>query len=302
VHGLNGPPSFDDRWLLVQAYQRHILQAAFADRLLGHLITRLKQKGLYDRALVVVTADNGEAFLHHADRHEATPENVHEIAATPLIIKAPGQRRGRLDDRSARTLDVLPTIADLLRVRLPWPVQGRSIWRRPARLSHRVEFVQRSGDRLVLPFANFKRRLQSSLARKWRLFGSNGGQADMYGIGPHPELVGRQIVPSVRRRLTATIAGASAFRSVVLRSGFLPALITGHISGPGRRGSRDIAIAINGRIVATAPTFELADSRVENFSVLVPETSFRDGGNRVQLLWIRGSPTAPDLTLIGQVG
>jgi hypothetical protein len=81
----------------------------------------------------------------------------------------------------------------------------------------------------------------------------------------------------------------------------VPALITGHISGPGTPGSRDIAVAINDRVVATAPTFELAENSVENFSVLVPEKSFRSGTNRVQILWIRGSPTAPVLTLIGQV-
>jgi hypothetical protein len=46
---------------------------------------------------------------------------------------------------------------------------------------------------------------------------------------------------------------------------------------------------------------ELADSSDENFSGLEPETSFRDGVKRVQILWIRGSPTAPELTLIDQL-
>jgi hypothetical protein len=301
IPGLTGEPSWGNDFLLAQAYQRHILQMGFADRLLGTLLERLKQKGLYDRALIVVTADNGEAFLHHADRHEATSDNVDEIAATPLVIKAPGQQRGRIDDRPVRTLDVLPTIADLLGARLPWPVQGRSIWPQSAQLSQRVEFVQRSGNRLVLPFEDFKRRVQSSLARKLRLFGSDGGQPDMYGIGPHPELLGRRTAPVVRGPVTATIADASAFRSVDLRSGFVPTLVTGQISGPGSPGSRDIAVAINGRIVATAPTFKLADSSTENFSVLVPETSFHNGVNHLQVLLIRGSDAAPDLTLIGQV-
>jgi sulfatase-like protein len=300
IPGLSGPPSWGNDFLLAQAYQRHILQMAFADRLLGTLLQRLRQTRLYDRALIVVTADNGEAFLHHAQRHEATPENVHEIAATPLIIKAPGQRRGRIDDRPARTLDVLPTIADLLGVRLPWRVQGRSNWRGSARLPQRVEFLQRSGHRLILSFPDFKRRVQASLARKLRLFRSSGEEPDMYGIGPHRELVGRQVTAPVRGRVMATIDGAGAFRSVDLRSGFVPALVTGRISGPGTPGSREIAVTVNGRIVATAPTFELAESSVENFSALVPETSFRDGANQVQILWIRGSSAAPRLTLIGQ--
>jgi hypothetical protein len=300
IPGLSGAPSWGNDFLLAQAYQRHVLQMAFADRLLGTLLQRLEEKALYDRALIVVTADNGESFLHHADRHVATPQNVHEIAATPLIIKAPGQRQGRIDDRSARTIDVLPTIADLLGARLPWPVHGCSIWRRSARLPRPVEFFQRSGHRLILPFPEFKRRVQASLARKLRLFGSEGGEPDMYSIGPHRELVGRLVGAPVRGPVRATVDGAGAFRSVDLRSGFVPALVTGRISGPGTPGSRDVAVAVNGRIVATAPTFQLAESSVENFSALVPETSFRDGANRVQVLWARGSSAAPQLALIGQ--
>lgn len=300
IPGLSGAPSWGNDFLLAQAYQRHILQMAFADRLLGTLLRRLEQNGLYDRALIVVTADNGESFLHHAHRHVATPENVHEIAATPLIIKAPGQRRGRIDDRSARTIDVLPTIADLLGARLPWPVQGRSIWSRSAPLVQRVDFFQRSGHRLTLPFPEFKRRVRASLARKLQLFESNGREPDMYGIGPHRELVGRQVGAPVDGPVRATIDGADAFRSVDLRSGFVPALVTGRIAGPATPGSRDVAVAVNGRIVATAPTFELTDSSTENFSALVPETSFRDGANRVQVLLVRGSSAAPQLALIGQ--
>src|SRR5215217_7349948 len=55
--------SFGERWLLEQAYQRHLLQARYTDALLGALLDRLRDKGIYDRALVVITADNGESFL-----------------------------------------------------------------------------------------------------------------------------------------------------------------------------------------------------------------------------------------------
>jgi hypothetical protein len=300
IRGLTGEPSWGDDFLLVQAYQRHLLQMAFTDRLLGTLVARLKQEGLYDRALIVVTADNGESFLHHAERHEATPENVHEIADTPLIVKAPGQRRGRIDDGAARTIDIVPTIADLLGVRLPWPVQGRSLWSRSPRPPRPVEVlqVQHSGGRLVLPFDEFKRRVGASLERKLRVFGS--GAAGLYDIGPHRELVGRRVGAPVRGPVRATIDRAGAFRAVDLRSGFVPSLVTGSISGPGTPGKRDVAVAVDGRIVATAPTFQLAGSSTESFSALVPDASFHDGANQVQILSISDSPDAPQLSLIGE--
>jgi Sulfatase len=61
IHDSTDERSFGDRWLLEQAYQRHLLQARYTDALLGALLDRLRDKGIYDRALVVITADNGAA-------------------------------------------------------------------------------------------------------------------------------------------------------------------------------------------------------------------------------------------------
>jgi hypothetical protein len=89
IPGLIDVPSWGNEYLLQQAYQRHLLQAGFADRLLGTLLRRLHEKNLYDRALIVVTADNGESILHRgANRHLATPGTVEDIADTPAVHQA----------------------------------------------------------------------------------------------------------------------------------------------------------------------------------------------------------------------
>src|SRR5436190_3336759 len=287
IPGLVSEPSWGSDFLIAQAYQRHLLQLEFADRLLGTAIRRLKEKGLYDRALIVVTADNGESFLRHGNRHEASAGKVEDIADTPLIIKPPGQRRGRIDDRHVRTIDVLPTVADLLHIRLPWKVEGTSLWRRGAHIPQDVEVFQRSGKRLTLSFPDFKRRVRASLDRKLRVFGPGDGKPPgIYGPGPDPSLLGGAPGPVGRGSVKATVFHSGDFRSVDLRSGFIPALITGRVSGPGTPGTRDIAVAVNGRIRATAPTFELQGSHTENFSAVVPESSFHDVTNTVQILLI----------------
>ena len=301
IPGLVSEPSWGNDFLVAQAYQRHLLQMEFADRLLGTAIRRLKAKGLYDRALIVVTADNGESFLHHGNRHEASPGNVEDIADTPLIIKAPGQRRGRIDDRPARTIDILPTVADLLHIRLPWKVQGSSLWRRGTRIPQTVEVFQRSGRRLALSFTEFKRRILISLDRKRRVFGQGDARPPgIYGLGPDPALIGHPVGSVARGPVKARINGAGAFRSIDLRSGFVPTLITGRIAGPGTPGRRDIAVAINSRVAATGSSFELAGT--ENFSALVPESSFHNGANRVQILTLSETSAGPRLTLIGETG
>jgi hypothetical protein len=298
--GLVDAPSWGNDYLLQQAYQRHLLQAGFADRLLGTLLRRLREKRLYDRALIVVTADNGESFLHHASRHLATTETVEDIAATPLFIKRPFQRAGRISDRHVRTMDILPTVADVLGIRVPWGVDGVSIFDRAAQIPSNIVVYQRSGSRLTLSLRGFKRRSRASLKRKIRLFGSNGRLPGLFGIGPHPELIGRKVARLPRAHIGAELNEADAYSSVQLSSDFLPAHLTGAIHQS--RGVRDLAVALNGRIVAVGESFTLAGNDTENFSILIPESAFRQGHNHVELVSVAEEGGALRLASIARAG
>jgi len=300
--GLIDAPSWGNDYLLQQAYQRHLLQAGFADRLLGTLLRRLREKRLYDRALIVVTADNGESFLHHASRHLATPETVGDIADTPLFIKRPFEDSGRISDRHVRTEDILPTIADVLGIRMPWRVDGASIFDRSADIPSNVEVYERSGRKLTLSLPEFRRRIRASLERKIRLFGSAGRPPGLFAIGPHPELIGRTAERLPRVPVRAEINGADTYSSVQLRSDFLPAHLTGTIDSAGRPGQRDLAVALNGRIVAVGKSFTLAGDHSENFSILLPESAFREGRNHVELLSVTGEGGGLRLASIARAG
>src|SRR4030095_9249027 len=76
---------------------------------------------------VIVTGDEGETFLPSGPRRNVTRRNLGDVAFIPLFVKLPGQKRGRIDDGYARNMDVLPTIAHVLGIRLPWQVDGRSL-------------------------------------------------------------------------------------------------------------------------------------------------------------------------------
>jgi hypothetical protein len=302
ISGLVDAPSWGNDYLLQQAYQRHLLQAGFADRLLGTLLRRLHEKHLYDRALIVVTADNGESFLHHASRHLATPQTVEDIADTPLFIKRPFQHTGRIADRHVRTEDILPTIADVLGIHMPWRVDGASVFDRSAHIPSNVEVYERSGRKLTLSLPDFKRRIRASLGRKISLFGSNGRPPGLFGIGPHPELIGSTIAGPPSAPVRAEIYGADTYSSVHLRSDFLPAQLTGAIHRPGGPRVLDLAAALNGRIVAVGQSFTLAGHDAENFSILLPESAFREGGNRVELLSVTDDAGALRLASIASAG
>jgi hypothetical protein len=303
IPGLIDAPSWGNDYLLQQAYQRHLLQAGFADRLLGTLLRRLHDEHLYDRALIVVTADNGESFLHRdANRHLATPRTVEDIADTPLFIKRPFQHAGRISDRHVRTEDILPTIADVLGIRMPWRVNGASVFDRSAHIPSNVDVYMRSGRRLTLSLPQFKRRIRASLERKIRLFGDHGRPPGLFGIGPHPELIGRTVRAAPRAPLRADINDAGAYSAVHLRSDFLPAQLSGTIHDGGRQSVRELAAALNGRIVAVGQSFTLAGDDAERFSIMLPEGAFREGHNRVELLAVTDDGRALRLASMARAG
>ena len=101
---------------------------ALADRLLGELLARLKSAGLFDSALVIVTSDHGASFRPGELMREVTDTNAADILAVPLIVKLPRSTGSapsvRIDDRPAETIDILPTVADVLGITMPWHVDG----------------------------------------------------------------------------------------------------------------------------------------------------------------------------------
>ena len=134
LHGMDGWLASehwdDDPWPVLQGYQRHLLQLEYTDRQLGRLLRRLERRGLWDRALVVVVADHGVSFRAGEGRRPVTADNLADIVNVPMFVKLPGQRRGRVDDRP-RAVDLLPTIAEVLGIRLPWETDGTSLLAAP---------------------------------------------------------------------------------------------------------------------------------------------------------------------------
>ena len=70
----------------------------------------------------------------------------------PLFVKLPHQSKGRVVQAPARTIDIFPTIADVLGVRIPWHVDGRSLLGGfPAERD--VVLIKDGGRRFVVPTA-----------------------------------------------------------------------------------------------------------------------------------------------------
>ena len=297
VRGLNSPRGFHDEFLTRHNEQRYLLQLGFVDRQLGRLFDRLVRNGMFDSSLILLVADHGyEWRTGSKDRRKVTSRNVAEIGPVPLLIKAPGQRRGRVNRAYASTLDIAPTIADLLNVRLPYRADGRSAYSGAVRRRRVVRMPTRDFSRIVrISAREYERRRRAIVRRRLRMFGS--GLTGLYsGIGPNRELVGKLVSDLRTARAGAARADllGRGTRSVRHASGVVPSQVVGHIRG-GRRGAkRSLAVAVNGRVEAVARSFYLRGDRTEHFAAMVPEQTLREGRNTIEVFEVgRGRVLRP---------
>ena len=280
----------DDPENVHRLYQRHLLQVGAVDTWLGDLVERLREVGLFDEALLVVTADHGISFRAGEPYRLATEKTFQDILAVPLFIKAPFQNEGRVEDRPTRTIDIVPTVADLIEARLPWQVDGKSVFE-PGPAPARETRLHRWPDLKPATFTGLAEAMGCSARRRHALFGSGPWYPGLYVRGPHRALIGKSIGElSVGETagVRVTLDHADTFTEVDARSGFVPAHITGGVTEFGKdHPSISLAVAVNGAIEAvTEPWKPPIGGREGSWSAIVPETAFRIGENTVEVFLI----------------
>ena len=284
-----------DAWLTTQARQRYLLQLGYTDRALGVVLRRLRAAGVYDRALVVVTADHGMAFRPDAPARNVTRANLADVAFVPLFVKLPGQKRGRIDDSYARNIDVLPTIARVLRARIPWRVDGKPL------IGHRLptDGIVRLSDARGRPVAASLRTLLAerglAVEQLHAVFGT-GPLGRVYRIGPHRGLLGRSVGTLDVRASEGSRVELDAhgqFQVVDLSTSLVPNYVTGIVTS-GDSSPQNLAISVNGTVRATTRTF--ASGGATRFAALVPEHVIRDGANEIRVFALRTGPKELVLT------
>ena len=97
-------------------------EIVYLDQELGRFFDGLKELGLYDGSLIILTADHGEAFFEHG--HWTHVVSLYEeVVGVPLIVKWPGNTpRGRVD-RPVSLIDIFPTFLGELGIP-PGPIAG----------------------------------------------------------------------------------------------------------------------------------------------------------------------------------
>ncbi|HEX2296081.1 MAG TPA: sulfatase-like hydrolase/transferase [Actinomycetota bacterium] len=263
-----------DRWLVAQAYQRHLLQTRLVDRLVSKLIVRLRRTGLLHEALVVVTADHGLGWVPGLPKRLPHERTVATLAAVPLFVKAPGQTAGRVSDVPAETVDVLPTVADILNART-WPgVEGISLWAD-------VPPPDRARRVVDVPIVALRRRLRHAVETRQDLVGD-----DLWNVAPgrSEELVGLSRADLTIVRGTGVTAKSTAVERLVRadpKGRAFPALFEGILEGvPDGRRPR-VAVMVEGTIAAVTRSFDWHG--LQWFTAILRPGLFGDGEEKIRL-------------------
>jgi hypothetical protein len=173
----------------IQGYQRLLLQLGAVDRLLGQVIDRLDEAGVWDEAAVVVTADHGASFEPGAFRELAT--GGAEVSAVPLFVKRPGQRDGEVRDVAALTIDAVPTLLGALRVDTPSDFDGVDL-RRDDVPTRRIEAFHPPGSPATTPDQSLD-ALRQVVQRRAEWIDPDGDWGAVYRVGRRRELIGSPV-------------------------------------------------------------------------------------------------------------
>ncbi len=282
-----------DPWPSALAFQRHLLQVCHVDNLLGELLDKLEQEDLYDDMLIVLVADHGVSFRPLTHHREAREDNVDLIQFVPLFVKRPGQTTAAVSDRNVEVIDVLPTVADVLEIEIPFEIDGSSAFSdRPERPNKRL--CRRDGHPLTLP--GVVPESWPQLERKLQLFGSPDARAGLYAMGPWRDVVGRTLTATPddgTAEVRALVGGAHRFDDVDLGADTLPCHILGTLDAdPGTAIPAALAVVVNGRVAAVTQPYGRKGTSAE-FSAVIPASALRDGANDVAIHALRGTPAAP---------
>lgn len=143
-------------------------QIAVVDREIGRVVEALRERGLFSKTIIVVTADAGENLGEHDEYFHHGDDLFDAALRVPLLIRVPGAPAQVYSSMPASTLDVVPTILDALKLPLPVGLSGRSLL--PA-----IEGRQAGGQRWL--FASTRRGAAAVFDNRFKLVASGSRHA-----------------------------------------------------------------------------------------------------------------------------
>jgi hypothetical protein len=253
-------------WSSVQRYQAHALQVGAVDGVIADLIAHLDAVGAWDETTLVVMSDHGTSLLPPDFNRDVTDRNIEQVLRIPLFVKAPGQQTGEVRDDVALSIDVLPTLVDLLGIQTSWRFEGRSL----------LDGSPAGAEPLVSPSVEAALELAERHAEDF----PREGWIGLAAIGEHADLLGRPVTSfevGPGSGLAWSVDRREMLSAIVPRS-FAPQFLAGSVHA--RHRPPELVVAVNGRLVAVTGGY-VHEGGAWRFVALLGE-ELREGDNEVR--------------------
>ncbi|MCB1037213.1 MAG: sulfatase, partial [Acidobacteria bacterium] len=122
-------------------------EVAYMDEQIGLLFRQLEEKDLFDRALIILVADHGELLGEYGGLFSHAGRLDPELTEIPMIVKWPGQREGRREDRLVSQVDLFATVLEAAGLEVP-SSDGRSLAPREETGAPRILFLEEHESRV----------------------------------------------------------------------------------------------------------------------------------------------------------
>lgn len=107
--------------------KRYYALTTMSDKYFGDFINTLKEKGIYDDTLIILTTDHGFFFGEHDYLGKNVMPMYNELSHLPLIVHFPeGVLEGEEINQITQNIDIMPTILDFNNIEIPESVKGKS--------------------------------------------------------------------------------------------------------------------------------------------------------------------------------
>ncbi len=187
----------------VQVFRAHYYGlVTFQDAMIGRVMDFLRQTGQAENTIVLYTADHGDLIGDYGGCFKCNFQ-VGSVGV-PLIVSAPGRApSGRSSDALAGLQDVLPTLASLAGVSLPYPTDGKDL----TSALHGDDRVREVyiAHCLHSPWQSY----MASDARWKYIYSETNGVEELYDVLNDPQelrnLIPEGVAPDVARRLRREI-------------------------------------------------------------------------------------------------
>jgi arylsulfatase A-like enzyme/Flp pilus assembly protein TadD len=182
-------------------------EVAYTDSQLARLFSYLRKMGMYDRTLIVLLSDHGESLGEHGeDEHGFFIYN--STIQVPMIFKLPrGMGTPRVVEQPVETIDVAPTLLELLRIRDPISRQFQGI--------SLASLIQGKRPASVRPVYSESYYPRNSFG--WSPLRSITARQSRYIEAPKPEVYDLSVDPVEKNNLyTQRRAEAAALRNQLL--------------------------------------------------------------------------------------